>query len=130
MLKEENKKTAWTIAKAIILILGIVLVSYGAYRFFKHTTYSNTTNGRLSEIEDDVCVQTYDVHSNIPANNTTVAIVCINDQIYKISGHINMHITDETPSYTYTQTNIVNGDTLELYVPKGSIQRLDNQYAR
>lgn len=114
------------IIKCIVVLIVVGLFSFGTYKLIKYTTYIETTSGTLSEIEDGVYLQTYNVYSNIPANNTSVAIVCINNQILTIEGHINIQYTDDTPSYTYNRTRVVNGDTLTVYIPRGTIQRLPN----
>lgn len=107
--------------------LFIVLIIWGIVAYVEYVTYEETINGYLSEIDDNVYVQTYNTFSNVPAYNTTVATVCINDKLYTVSGHINIYYTKNKPSYEWTMTNIVNADTLTVYVPKGSVERLDNK---
>ena len=114
----------------MVVFTMFVFVSFGMYKYMNYVTYSETTSGTLSEIEDGVYIQTYNVYSNIPANNTSVAIVCINNQILTIEGQINIQYTDDTPSYTYTDTHIVNGDKLTVYIPRGTVQRLQNVTSR
>ena len=120
----EHRGIKRAICRIIIFIFIVGCIALIAFKFVKYTTYSETLTGTLSEIEDGVYIQTYNVYSNIPANNTSVAVVCINDQILTINGSINILVTDDTPSYIYTKTNIINGDKLTVYVPRGTIQRL------
>ena len=107
--------------------LFVILIILGVVKFIKYATYKETINGYLNEIDDNVYVQTYNTFSNVPAYNSTVATVCINDKLYTVSGHINIYYTKNKPSYEWTMTNVVNGDTLTVYVPKGSVERLENK---
>lgn len=122
-----GKHKAFTIAG--ILILSITL-TYGIFRFVQYAAYENTTTGTLSEIENGVYVQTYSVYSNVPSNNTDVAIVCIDNQIRKIKGQIDICISDQEPSYSYTQTNRVSGDKLTVFVPRGTVQQMNSVAAK
>lgn len=107
--------------------LFITLIIWGIVACVEYATYEETIDGYLSEIDDGVYVQTYNTFSNVPAYNSTVATVCINDRLYTVSGYINIYYTENKPSYEWTMTNVVNGDTLTVYVPKGSVERLDNK---
>ena len=77
---------------------------------------------QLSEIEDGV----YGIHitttSRAPASNYEMVSVNINDQIYTIKGNVNVHYVDGESRLVWTDTNYVNSDTADLYVPKGTIR--------
>ena len=139
MLNEEGLKPEKTIDTAkivghitnaicniaiVLIIIGFII---GAIWVVKQLTFKEVTNGRLEEVDNGVYAQTYSVYSNVPANNTSVAIVCINNKLCKISGKINIYYTNDAPHYEYTSTHRVNGDKLDIYVPKGTVQRLDNK---
>ena len=115
-----SKKVLYGIAAAV----GVTILAFMIVSFVKYASYKEIISGTLSEIDDGIYVQTYNVYSNVPANNTTVAVICTGTQMLTVQGHINISFTDETPSYSYTRTNIVNGDTLNVYVPKGTVQML------
>ena len=107
--------------------LFVILIIWGIVAYVEYVTYEETINGYLNEIDDGVYVQTYNTFSNVPAYNSTVATICIDDKLYTISGHINIYYTKNKPSYEWTMTNVVNADTLTIYVPKGSVERLENK---
>ena len=48
--------------------------------------------------------------------------VNINDQIYTIKGNVNIHYVDGEQRLVWTDSNYVNSDTADLYVPKGTIR--------
>lgn len=107
--------------------LFVILIIWGIVAYVEYVTYEETINGYLSEIDDGIYVQTYNTFSNVPAYNSIVATVCINDKLYTVSGYINIYYTKNKPSYEWTMTNVVNADTLTIYVPKGSVERLENK---
>ena len=119
-MRLEMKKKSYVVVAVVLSILFAI----GIVKFVSYTAYKETITGTLSEVSDGIYVQTYNVYSNVPANNTTVAIICTGTQMMTVQGHINISFTDGTPSYSYTKTNIVNGDTLNVYVPKGTVQTL------
>ena len=120
-MKNLNSKK---VSNGVLAAVGVTILTFIIVSFVNYASYKETTSGTLSEIDDGIYVQTYNVYSNVPANNTTVAVICTGTQMLTVQGHINISFTDETPSYSYTRTNIVNGDTLNVYVPKGTVQML------
>lgn len=114
---------AGTIVASVILFklaLGFLYCVGWTFEQFKEppTVYEY----QLSEIEDDV----YGIHitttSRAPAYNYEMISVNINDQIYTIKGNVNVHYVDGEPRLVWTDTNYVNSDTADLYVPKGTIR--------
>lgn len=120
-MKNLNSKK---VSNGVLAAVGVTILTFMIVSFVNYALYKEITNGTLSEIDDGIYVQTYNVYSNVPANNTTVAVICTGTQMLTVQGHISINFTDETPSYSYTRTNIVNGDTLNVYVPKGTVQML------
>ena len=86
--------------------------------------------GTLSEISDGVYAQTYSVYSDIPANNTQVAVICTGSQVYTLKGRVEVHFTEDTPRYTYTKGDWSHFTTICLYVPRGTVQQLGGVTSR
>lgn len=78
----------------------------------------------LSEISNGIYAYRGDVVSSIPAQNYTTATVCdTSGNIYTIKGTVRIINTKyETPHAVLEDYNIVNSDTVTLYVPSGTVQ--------
>jgi hypothetical protein len=111
----------------IVLIIGIVLGCGSCLRScYDYSTYSNTVEYRLQEIEDGVYGYYNAVTSNVPAENYEMIVLCFGSSIHTLKGDVNIHYTDEECKLIWKDVNIVNGDTFDIYVPYGSIDMRPN----
>lgn len=110
------------IATVILFKLTLGFMYCTAWVFEKFEEPPTVNEYQLSEIEDDV----YGIHvtttSRAPASNYEMISVNINDQIYTIKGDVNVHYVDGESRLVWTNSNYVNSDTADLYVPKGTIR--------
>lgn len=118
------------IIKYILQIILIAAICIGfiscAKSCHEYTTYSNTVEYDLVELEDGVYGYYNAVTSNIPAENYEMIVLCLNGQIYTLKGDVNIHYTEDKCKLIWTDVNIVHGDTFEVYVPTGTIAMRPN----
>lgn len=78
----------------------------------------------LSEISDGVYVYRENIVSSVPAHNYAMATVCdTSGNIYTIRGTVKIVNYDYgTPYAVLEDCNMVNSDTITLYVPSGTVQ--------
>lgn len=110
-----------------VLIAAVVIgCIYGLKSCHDYTTYSETNEYSLTELGDGIYGYYNAVTSNIPAENYEMIVLCLNGQIYTLKGDVNIHYTDNECRLVWTDTNIVNGDTFDIYVPFDSIEMRPN----
>lgn len=112
---------------AYVLIAAVVIgCIYGLKSCHDYTTYSETREYSLTELGDGFYGYYNAVISNIPAENYEMIVLCLNGQIYTLTGDVNIHYTDDECRLVWTYTHIVKGDTFDIYVPFGSIEMRPN----
>ena len=126
-----EKTTKLPIARKILICVVIVSVGiFMLYHFVQWANYTETSAGDLVEIDNGIYIQMQSVYSNVPANNKNVAVVCIDNQIRRVEGKINIFLTEDKPSYSLSRKpHMANADELTVYVPKGGIQQLESSYS-
>lgn len=118
------------LAKKIVMCVLNVAIIFGCVCFLKscldYTTYSETHEYNLTDLGDGIYGYYNAVTSSIPAENYEMIVVCLNGQIYTLKGDVNIHYTDNEHRLVWTSTNMVYGDTFDIYVPLGSIELRPN----
>ena len=118
------------ITKKIIIYILIIAMCFCLASCMKscyeYTTYTDTIEYELMEFDDGVYGYYNAVTSNIPAGNYDMITLCFNNKVYTLKGDVNVYYTDEAAKLIWTDTNIVNGDTFDVYVPLGSIEMRPN----
>lgn len=113
------------LAKKILYILLIMAVifgcAFGLKSCYAYSRYSETHEYNLYELGDGIYGYYNAVTSNIPSENYEMIVLCLNWQIYTLNGTVNIHYTDNEHKLLWTRTNMVHGDTFDIYVPFGSI---------
>jgi hypothetical protein len=109
----------------LAIVLGLYLASC-VKSCHDYTTYSNTVEYDLHELDDGVYGYYNAVTSNIPAENYEMIVLCLNGQIFTLNGDVNIYYTDDAPKLIWTDVNRVHGDTFDVYVPSGSIEMRPN----
>lgn len=119
-------KLAKKIVKCVLIVAIIFGCVYGLKSCHDYTTYSETHEYNLIDLGDGIYGYYNAVTSNIPAENYEMIVVCLGGQIYTLKGDVNIHYTDDEHRLVWTSTNIVHGDTFDIYVPFGSIKMRPN----
>lgn len=112
------KKVATCILIAV-LVLG--LLSPVIYIIHCHA-YKETLEYNLYEMNDGVYAYYNIVSSARPAYNYQVVTLYFADGIYTLNGDVNIHYTDGRPRLIWEKTKIVNGDTIDVYIPYNSLE--------
>ena len=107
-----------TLILIAVLVLG--LLSPVVYIIHCHT-YKETLEYNLYEINDGIYGYYNIVSSSIPAQNYEVITLYFGG-VYTLKGDVNIHYTDGRPRLIWEKTKIVNGDTMDVYVPYNSIE--------
>lgn len=108
--------------KKIKYIIISILVICPIIMFIRYATKYTEHNYTLSEIEDGYYAIYYTTHSNVPAENYEVVRLCYNNSIYTLNGNISITYTEQEPYVYIKDTNIVHGDEIHVYLPKGSVR--------
>ena len=124
-MKTVIKIVKWTIGLAISAAILFGFVSCAKY-FHDCATYENIVEYKLVEINDGVYGYYNTVSSKAPASNYEVITLCLNGSVRTLKGDVNIHYTTGDPKLVWTQTKTVNGDTIDVYVPQGSIEMRPN----
>ena len=102
----------------IAMVIGLASCTKSCYDY---VTYSATHEYHLDELEEDVYGHYSRVTSRTPAENYDMITVYFAGRIYTLDGHVRIHYSDSEAKLIWTDTNVVHGDTLDVYAPKGSI---------
>lgn len=109
-----------------ILILLIIVIAFGLVAPAIYTidciTYKEILEYNLYEISDGIYGYYNIVASAIPAQNYQVVTLYFGGGIYTLKGQVNIHYTDSNPRLVWEKTKTVNGDTLDVYIPYGSLE--------
>ena len=100
----------------------VVVVICGIVSFIKNATSYTENTYQLTEIEDGSYAIYYTTHSRVPAENYEVITLCYGNSIYTLNGNVSITYTDEDPHVYIKDTNLVHGDVIHAYVPKGSVR--------
>lgn len=106
----------------VLIVIVITIVSYLIGLYVKHVNAYTENTYLLSEIEDGTYAIYYTTHSRVPAENYEVITLCYGNSIYTLNGDVSITYTDDEPYVYIKNTNIVHGDDIHVYVPKGSVR--------
>lgn len=106
------------------IIAGLVIVVFGVFLcwFTYYTEQYTETTYSLSEVDDGVFAIYHTVSSNVPAKNYEVLTICCNGSVYTFKGDVSITYTDNEPYAIVRKYNIVNGDEIHIYIPKGAVE--------
>ena len=113
-MKKIDKPTMIMIGICILFFAIIGIAICHGNRYTEHR-YS------LSEINDDVYAIYYNTHSNVPAENYEVIVLCCEGNVYTFSGNVYISFTEGEPYAHVKNYNMVNSDEVYVYVPQGTI---------
>ena len=120
MNKSNKESDSMPVIIAIILLI-VTVVSFVIWGVKSETEYVETKYS-LSELNDGVYAVYYTTHSTVPAHNYEVVTLNCDGNIYTFQGHVQITYTDDDPYVIYQKRNIVNADTMYVYVPSGSVE--------
>lgn len=105
-----------------VLISFVVFLCWFTYytEQYTETTYS------LSEIDDEVFAIYHTVSSNVPAKNYEVITICCDGNLYTFKGDVSITYSDNESYAIVRRYNIVNGDEVHVYIPKGTVEYQGN----
>lgn len=103
-----------------MLLFCIAALGLVAWSNYKNPTTINEYT--LSEVQEGIYGVYVVATSNIPAENYEMVTININGNFYTVKGSVNIHNDNGGPRAVWKNTNMVNGDTIDLYVPEGSFQ--------
>ena len=114
------------LVKKIIKIVMVVAMVIGLGSCTKscwdYTTYKETFEYNLYEMNDGIYAYYNIVSSSKPAYNYEVITLYFADGVYTLKGDVNIHYTDSKPRIVWEKTNVVNGDTIDVYIPYNSLE--------
>lgn len=105
----------------------IATIFFGVYKFVSYGEYTEEYSYELQEIKDGTYAIYHSVSSNVPSHNYDVITVCYNDQIHMFQGTVNIQQTNDKPYIEITAKPHINyGDEITVFVPKGTVEFVDN----
>lgn len=112
--------------KSIIVVLIFLIVVGGVCVICNLSRPPTVYEFELDELSDGVYAYRETVVSSIPAENYTMATVCIaSGDIITVKGTVHIiNTNDGKPHAVLENTNIVNGDTITIYAPLDSVKYL------
>ena len=120
-MNKSNKKSD-SMPIIIVIILFIITVVLLVIWGIKNETEYVETKYNLFELNDGVYATYYTTHSTVPAHNYEVVTLNCDGNIYTFQGHVQITYTNDDPYVIYQKRNIVNADTMYVYVPSGSVE--------
>ena len=120
MNKSNKESDSMPVIIAIILLI-VTVVSFVIWGVKSETEYVETKYN-LFELNDGVYATYYTTHSTVPAHNYEVVTLNCDGNIYTFQGHVQITYTDNDPYVIYQKRNIVNADTMYVYIPNGSVE--------
>lgn len=115
----------WFITVMVIFIVGFILF-FGFNLMISCMETSTTTEYSLSKLDDDIYGIYTVVSSNVPAKNYEMITLCVNGQVCTFRGDVNIYYCDDGYKLILVDNNLVNGDVMNVYVPRGSIEYSTN----
>ena len=115
------------IKSTIFVVVIIAAIFFGVYKFVSYGEYTEEYSYELQEIKDGTYAIYHSVSSNVPSHNYDVITVCYNDQIHMFQGTVNIQQTNDKPYIEITAKPHINyGDEITVFVPKGTVEFVDN----
>ena len=108
--------------KIIMVVLIVVMLAVPIVYIVDSITYKETLEYNLYEISDGIYGYYNIVASAIPAQNYQVVTLYFGGGVYTLKGQVNIHYTESNPRLVWEKTKTVNGDTLDVYIPYGSLE--------
>lgn len=109
-----------------LLFVGIVWSIVAAFRY---TTFKETREYSLTELEGGVYAYYQVVVSDVPAHNYDIITVNANGHILTLKGDVNIHHS-ENCRLVWTATHVSYGDTIDVYIPLDSVVYTSTLYSR
>ena len=110
--------------KKILILVGVMVICLffiSLVVLMWHNRQSTVNEYFISEVSDG-CYGVYTtVHSSIPAQNYEQITLCVNGSIRSFRGHVNIHFVDSGFKLILEDSNMINSDTMDVYVPRNSI---------
>lgn len=114
------------LSKKIFMIILVAAMIFGLASCTKscwdYKTYSETLKYNLYEISDGIYGYYNIVTSTAPAHNYQVVTLYFGGGVYTLKGEVHIHYTEDHPRLVWEKTHILNGDSIDVYVPYGSIE--------
>ena len=110
----------------ILCILVVIMVIGIVAGLIIHGEQYTVTEYELSELDDGIYGIYAVVSSTIPAHNYEIITLCYNGQIHTFKGYVNIHYSEKIHKLIYKNKNAINSDTMDVYVPRGSIEISSN----
>ena len=105
----------------------IAAIFFGVYKVVSYREDTEEYSYELHEIKDGTYAIYHSVSSNVPSHNYDVITVCYNDQIHMFQGTVNIQQTNDKPYIEITAKPHINyGDEITVFVPKGTVEFVDN----
>lgn len=102
----------------------IAAIFFGVYKIVSYGEYTEEYSYELQEIKDGTYAIYHSVSSNTPYD---VITVCYNDQIHMFQGTVNIQQTNNKPYIEITAKPHINyGDEITVFIPKGTVEFVDN----
>lgn len=116
-----------TYKKVLILFIGIFIL-FGGFKLYRHITYEETVRYELAELSNGIYVKYQKTFSRVPSENYEIITFCVNGRVMTLNGNINISYLQEDglPYIVWTRTNLVHGDTIDVYVQQDKLEYLDN----
>ena len=128
-MNKSNKESS--LVPAIITIIFLILpITLFVILGIKSETEYVETKYNLFELNDGVYATQYTTHSTVPAHNYEVVTLNCDGNIYTFQGHVQITYTDDDPYVIYQKRNIVNADTMYVYIPSGSVEFQGSVYIK
>lgn len=83
---------------------------------------AETIEYELSDMGDGVYGIYTVVSSRAPAYNYDMITLCCNGQVRTFKGNVYIYYTENTYKLMLEDRNLVNGDSMYVYLPKGTIE--------
>lgn len=116
-MKKVSKRLKYTLVGLAVLVCVAGLKSC-----YNYASYSRTAEYELAKITGDMYGYYNVVKSNVPAENYECITLYFKGQVRTLDGTVNIHYSNDEHRLVWTKTHRVHGDTMQVYVPYGSIE--------
>lgn len=106
-------------AIVFVLVLGFVFFMLWSCNYGNSST---TSEYSLRELDEGVYGIYTVVSSSIPAQNYEMITLCVDGTVRTFKGFVNIIYTDEEPKLILNDKNLINSDSMYIYVPNGTIE--------
>ena len=115
------------IKSTIFVVVIIVAIFFGVYKFVSYGEYTEEYSYELQEIKDDTYAIYHSVSSNVPSHNYDAITICYNSQIHILQGTVNIQQTNGKPYVEIiAKPHLNNADKITVFIPKGTVEFADN----